>query len=164
MFKLKKRQEKELRRITAYMVSGGAQFWSGYAAFAVLDIVLSVSFWPARVLSYGLGVVVNFYLERFWVFKSKRISKKQIDVSARKYYILMFINFLLDMAIVGGLYEIFGVSAYIGQFVSASFFTVWNYLLFKLWVFAKTRRAPVHSTVRAPKARKTKRVATKGAR
>ncbi|CAN5660818.1 hypothetical protein BH23PAT2_BH23PAT2_05820 [soil metagenome] len=149
MFKLKKRQKKELRRISAYMVSGGAQFWSGYAAFAVLDIVFSMSFWPARVLSYGLGVVVNYYLERYWVFKSKRMSKKQIDLSARKYYSLMATNFALDMAIVGGLYEIFGVTAYIGQFVSAGYFTVWNYVLFKVWVFAKKRRSPNRLPVRS---------------
>jgi putative flippase GtrA len=141
MFRLKKSQRRELKRITAYMVSGGAQFWSGYAAFAVLDLVLGVAFWPARVLSYTFGVIVNFYLQRFWVFKAKRISKKQINVSAEKYYALMFTNFLIDMVIVGVLYEVFGVSAYIGQFVSAGFFTVWNYVLFKMWVFAKQRRS-----------------------
>lgn len=137
MQKIKKRYQKELKRIAEYLISGGAQFWSGYAAFAVFDLLLFIPFWPNRVLSYGVGVVVNFYLQRYWVFGKKRMSKKQIHSSAEKYYGVMFTNFVLDLAIVGGLYELAGVSPYIGQFVSAGFFTVYNYLLFKFWVFKK---------------------------
>ncbi len=136
MPQLKKKQRKEIIRFAEYMVSGGAFFWSGYLTFAVLDLVFDVSFWPAKAGSYLLGASVNFVLERFWVFAGKRTTKKQIELSAQKYYLLMLINFLIDLGIVGGLREI-GVTPYIGQFLSAGFFTVWNYLLFKLWVFAK---------------------------
>lgn len=154
MKKLQTKTKKEFRRIAEYMVSGGAQFWSGYAAFAVLDLVFKIPFWPNRVLSYAFGVIVNFYLQRFWVFGKQKLSKKQLHTSAEKYYTLMFINFLLDLAIVGGLYELAGVSPYIGQFVSAGFFTVYNYLLFKFWVFRVKKREnkhhkkhfPVHAT------------------
>lgn len=121
------------------MVGGGAQFWSGYAAFAVFDQVMGISFWPAKSISYFLGVSVNFVLERFWVFKQKRITKKQIETTASRFYLLMLVNFVLDLAIVGGLREL-GLTPYIGQFVAAGFFTVWNYLLFKRWVFSKKGR------------------------
>lgn len=139
--KLKREQRKELIRFSEYMVGGGAQFWSGYAAFALFDAVLSVSFWPAKSLAYFLGVTVNYVLQRFWVFGQKRITKKQIETTAGRFYALMLVNFALDLAIVGGLREL-GLTPYIGQFVSAGFFTVWNYLLFKLWVFARKRRSP----------------------
>ena len=142
MARKKNRFQQELKRIIEYMISGGAQFWSGYAAFAILDLIFKVPFWPSRVVSYGIGVVVNFYLQRFWVFRKKGLSKKQIHQSAEKYYGLMFTNFLLDLAIVGGLYELAGVSPYIGQFVSAGFFTVYNYLLFKFWVFRGRQSKP----------------------
>jgi putative flippase GtrA len=51
----------------------------------------------------------------------------------------MVVNFLLDLAIVGGL-RAAGLTPYLGQFASAGFFTVWNYVLFKLWVFQRTHR------------------------
>ena len=137
--KLKRKQRKELVRFGEYMVGGGAQFWSGYATFAVLDQVLGTSFWAAKSLSYFLGVSVNFVLERFWVFRQKRISKKQIEATAGRFYLLMLVNLALDLAIVGGLREL-GLTPYIGQFVAAGFFTVWNYLIFKLWVFSRKRR------------------------
>ncbi len=166
MKKLNQKTKKEFKRIAEYMVSGGAQFWSGYLAFAIFDLIFRIPFWPNRVLSYGIGVIVNFYLQRFWVFGKQKLSKKQIHTSAEKYYTLMFTNFLLDLAIVGGLYELAGVSPYIGQFVSAGFFTVYNYFLFKFWVFRSKKREtkqhkkhyPVHAThVHAPSKRQASR-------
>ncbi len=136
---MKKKQKKELIRFSEYMAAGGAQFWSGYAAFALFDQIFGITFWWAKSISYFLGVSVNFFLERFWVFGQKKISKKQIETTASRFYSLMFVNFLIDLAIVGGLREI-GISPYIGQFISAGFFTVWNYVFFKLWVFHKRRR------------------------
>lgn len=136
---MKKKQRKELVRFSEYMAAGGAQFWSGYATFAVFDQVLGVTFWWAKSLSYFLGVTVNFMLERFWVFGQKRITKAQIEATASRFYALMLANFVIDLGIVGGLREI-GISPYIGQFISAGFFTVWNYLLFRLWVFNRQKR------------------------
>jgi putative flippase GtrA len=137
--KLKAKQIREVKRFGEYMVGGGAQFWSGYAAFALLDQVIGMSFWPAKSLAYFLGVSVNFILERFWVFGQKRITRQQIQTTASRFYTLMFLNFLIDLGIVGGLREL-GLTPYLGQFVSAGFFTVWNWVLFKLWVFARKRR------------------------
>jgi putative flippase GtrA len=140
MKKLKRRQIRELVRFGEYMASGNAQFWSGYLAFALFDAGFGMAFWPAKSLSYFIGVSVNFLLERFWVFKQKKITKRQVQTTASRFYLLMFVNFLLDLAIVGGLREL-GLTPYLGQFVSAGFFTVWNYLLFKLWVFARKRHS-----------------------
>ena len=154
---MKKRQVKEAKRFTQYMIGGGAQFWSGYAAYAVFDTVLHIDFWPAKIASYFLGVSVNFVIERFWVFGRKRLGKRQLETSVERYYSLMVVNFLLDLAIVGGLREL-GVTPYIGQFVSAGFFTVWNYLLFKLWVFGRQRRtAKAGVRVKARKSRSVSR-------
>ncbi len=139
MKKLRKTQVKEAKRFTKYLVGGNAQFWSGYLAFALFDAVFSIDFWPAKVASYFVGVSVNFFIERFWAFSNKKISKNQIESSAQRYYILAVVNFLLDLAIVGGLREI-GLTPYIGQFVSAGFFTFWNYLIFKFWVFGGTKK------------------------
>ena len=138
--RIKKRQKKEILRFSEYMVSGGAQFWSGYIAYAAFDQLFNIDFWPAKIASYFFGVCVNFFLERFWVFSGRKMTKKQIETSAGRYFGLMALNFMLDLIIVGGLRQV-GVSPYIGQFISSGFFTVWNYLLFKFWVFSKQRRA-----------------------
>lgn len=137
--KITKQIKKHINRFAAYMASGGAQFWTGYGAFALFDTVFGWTFWAAKSVSYLVGVTVNFALQSSWVFKGRR-TKLQEEVVAAKFYGLMFVNFVIDFGIVAGLREM-GVTPYIGQFISAGFFTVWNYALFNLWIFKKQKRA-----------------------
>ena len=139
MKKLKKKQVKEAKRFTQYMIGGGAQFWVGYGAFALLDLVFHIPFWPNKIVAYFIGASINFFIERYWVFGRKKLGRQQLETSAQRFYFLMAVNFILDLAIVGGLREL-GLTPYLGQFASAGFFTIWNYLLFKLWVFHRAKR------------------------
>lgn len=133
MHKLRKSQRLELIRIAEYMVSGGAYFWSGYAVFAVADQVFGWSLWWAKLAANIVGWIVNFILQRYWVFRNPHLKGHMAQVTSR-YIVLSLVNFILDYFIVYGLKTI-GITPYIGQFVSAGFFTVWNYLWYKFWVF-----------------------------
>ncbi len=133
--RLKKGQKLELVRIVEYMVAGGAFFWSGYAMFAVCDQWLGLGLWWSKLIANITGVTVNFILERWWVFKGRGQRKDLTQVTGR-YLALTGVNFVIDYYIVYGL-TLFGISPYLGQFVSAGFFTVWNYLWYRFWVFAK---------------------------
>ncbi len=124
-------------QFTEYMISGGAWFWVGYASFAFMDKILHIPFWPTKISSYIIGASINFILQRYWVFKHKS-NKKDLGDSAKRYYSLLLINFLLDQGIVGGLRAI-GITPYIGQFISSGFFTVWNWLWYSMWVFKKEK-------------------------
>ena len=125
----------ELTRLLAYSITGGAWFWSGYLAFAVCDQVFGLSLWWAKLIANLVGISVNFILERTWVFKDKR-RPKRLTVVTERYLVLTLINFVIDYAIVRVLKDQFGITPYIGQFVSAGFFYGWNYLWYKYWVFA----------------------------
>jgi putative flippase GtrA len=133
MKKLKKSQKREVRRITEYMISGGAFFWTGYAVFFVFDSVLGASFFWAKSLATLLGWLVNYILQRYWVFRNPKLKQHQAEVTGR-YVTITLVNFVLDYLIVYGLKQV-GITPYIGQFVSSGFFTVWNYLWYKYWVF-----------------------------
>jgi putative flippase GtrA len=131
--KLKKKQKLELIRITEYMISGGAYFWTGYLVFFICDQLLGLNLWWAKLAANLSGWTVNYVLQRYWVFNNKRLKKHQTEVTKR-YIIITGVNFILDYLIVAGL-KAAGLTPYLGQFVSAGFFTVWNYLWYKYWVF-----------------------------
>lgn len=131
--KLKKKQTKELKRFTEYMISGGAYFWSGYLAFFIFDKGFKTSFFWAKSISTLTGWTVNYILQRYWVFKNPSLKKHQTQVTGR-YIVITVTDFILDYLIVFGLKSV-GITPYIGQFVSSGFFTVWNYLWYKYWVF-----------------------------
>lgn len=133
MFHLRKKQVREVTRIAEYMVSGGAFFWSGYATFFFVDKILGGSFFWAKVSATAVGWTINFILQRYWVFKNPKLNKHQTEVTSH-YLILSFVNLVIDYFIVYFL-MLAGLSPYFGQFASAGFFTVWNYLWYKYWVF-----------------------------
>lgn len=133
MRKLKKKEARELKRFTEYMISGGAYFWSGYATFFLIDKGLGLAFFWAKSVSTLVGWTVNYLLQRYWVFNNPKLKKHQTEVTGR-YTFITLLDFVLDYFIVYYL-KVFGVTPYIGQFVSSGFFTVWNYLWYKLWVF-----------------------------
>ncbi|HSX46979.1 MAG TPA: GtrA family protein [Patescibacteria group bacterium] len=141
--KLQKKQRRELKRFTEYLVSGGAYFWSGYLTFFIVDKGLKGSFFWAKSLSTLLGWTVNYLLQRYWVFKNPQLKKHQTQVTGR-YIFITLVDFVLDYFLVLGLKTI-GLTPYLGQFVSAGFFTVWNYLWYKYWVFPdKFAKAKIH--------------------
>ncbi len=130
-----KSTKNETVRVVQYLISGGAYFWSGYLMFFALDRGLGLSLWWAKLLANITGWTINYVLQRYWVFNDPKLKDKNSEISIR-YAIITLLNFGLDYLIVLGLKNN-GISPYIGQFVSSGFFTIWNYLWYKFWVFAR---------------------------
>jgi len=123
----------ELIRIVEYLVSGGLYFWTGYGVFFICDHFLGFNLWWAKLTANLVGWTVNYLLQRLWVFRNPALAKHRVEVTGR-YVVITLVDFVLDYAIVRGLQAV-GITPYIGQFASAGFFTVWNYLWYRSWVF-----------------------------
>lgn len=138
-----KKRRSEITRFVEYMISGGAYFWSGYLTFFVLDKGVHASFFWAKSLATLIGWTINYLLQRYWVFKNPQLKKHVTEVTGR-YIFITLVDFVLDYLIVYSL-KLVGVSPYIGQFISSGFFTIWNYVWYRFWVFpdkfAKHRKA-----------------------
>lgn len=143
MAKRKSKKTREVKRITEYLISGGAYFWSGYAMFFVCDQVFHFNLWWAKLTANLFGWTVNYLLQRYWVFNNPKLAKHQLDVTSR-YIFITLVNFLMDYLIVWWLKSI-GISPYIGQFISSAFFTFWNYIWYRLWVFPE--KFPRHKRI-----------------
>lgn len=116
-----------------YMVGGLSYFWSGYAVFAICYSGLHWSWFPAKMLADVVGWTLNYVIQRYWAFKNPALNKKEKTTIGR-YGALTLVNLGLDYAIIWALNNI-GISPYIGFFISAAFFTVWNYVWYRFWVF-----------------------------
>jgi putative flippase GtrA len=139
--RLNKKQRKELIRFGEYMIGGGVWFWSGYIIIVVAVANGMPLFW-ANFLGNGVGLTLNFLIERYWVFKTKRQTK--LGEATSRYVIYTGLNaFLLNYLILQGLRNV-GIEPAIGQFIASAFFTVWNYVWYKLWVFKG--REPIRRT------------------
>lgn len=131
----KENQKSLSRQLTEYMVAGGAFFWSGYVAFAVLDGIFGLPLFIAKQASNLIGLTINYILEDRWVFKHKKARVPYDKRRTYRYIIITIVNFGVDYLIVASLKEE-GITPYVGQFASAAFFTIWNFVWYKYWVFA----------------------------
>lgn len=129
----KKRTKRLLIQAAEYLVAGGAWFWSGY--FIIVFLTPVIGLWWANLIGNGVGLSVNFILERYWVFEGNK-KRKVTEVSV-KYIVFTAFNFLLNYLILRGLQEV-GIQVAIGQFIAAGFFTVWNYIWYRFWVFKES--------------------------
>lgn len=141
MIKIQKHTKRALIQFAEYLIAGGAYFWTGYFLIVFLHDI--VGLWWANLIGNGVGLTINFILERYWVFGSKR--KRNLTEVSGRYIIFTICNLMLNYVILRSL-ESVGITVAIGQFIAAGFFTVWNYLWYRKWVFkGKPRRIRHHA-------------------
>ncbi|HVO86635.1 MAG TPA: GtrA family protein [Candidatus Binatia bacterium] len=148
MAKPKTSHSKLAAQFIKYAISGGAYFWSGYLIFFVCYSVLHWNLWWAKLSANIIGWIVNFSLQRYWAFSNPELKKHQTQVTGR-YAVITLVDFVLDYLIVSGL-KTLGLTPYLGQFVSAGFFGIWNFLWYRYWVFPEkfTKKSKRVHTVR----------------
>jgi putative flippase GtrA len=134
--KIKRKTRKLVVQATEYMIAGGAWFWSAYIIILLATPVIGL--WWANIIGNGIGVTINFALEKNWVFKSSK-TPKTTNITW-KYVVFTVTNFVFNYYILRSLQNI-GIGLAIGQFISAGFFTFWNYFWYRFWVFKETPNA-----------------------
>lgn len=136
------KNKQEFVQLVQYSITGGAWFWSGYLMFALCDQVFGLSLFWAKLIANLFGLTVNFVLERLWVFDDHKRRVKKLTIVTERYIFITIANLFIDYLIVRILRDSFGITPYIGQFISAGFFWGWNYLWYRYWVFAtNTKKA-----------------------
>ena len=143
MPKISKKRRKLIVQFVEYMISGGAYFWVGYVILLYLYHSLGWSLWWSTIVSNVIGWTVNYILQRYWVFRNPHLKGKLAQTGAR-YIFITLVDFVLNYFILYALKKYFNLDPAIGQFISSAFFTVWNYVWYKYWVFPERLPAPHH--------------------
>lgn len=128
----------DLVQFVEYMIGGTSYFWTGYVVFALCYSVFGWHWFPAKMAADLVGWTVNYLIQRYWVFDSPGLKRHE-GAALGRYAALTALNFALDYLIIWGLNAV-GVSPYTGFFISAGFFTVWNYVWYRFWVFYTKNR------------------------
>ncbi len=146
---MNKRTKKLAIQFIEYLVGGGVWFWSGYVLIVLLDD--HIGLFAANFVGNAVGITLNFLVQRYWTFRTKRGDK--IAFTAGRYIVYTLLNaFLLNYLILYALKEWFGIKPEISQFIASAFFTFWNYFWYKVWVFPEPEH-PVRKAAK-PSARK----------
>ena len=144
----KNKRQQLLVQFVEYLIGGGVWFWSGYILIVALDDVIGL--FAANLIGNTVGITLNFLIQRYWTFRTKRPEK--IAFTAWRYVIYTILNaFILNFLILYALREYAGIKPEIGQFIASAFFTFWNYFWYKVWVFPAS--SPHRAKIVKPKLR-----------
>ncbi len=107
------------------------EFFSFFVGFNVLRMPLIV----ANSLSFILGLLTSFTLNRIWTFH-RRNYKNRIPHQFAYYIALAGVNLILTNIIVETLHA-FGVEPNIGKLIAMGVTSLWNFFIYRSFVFKK---------------------------
>ena len=123
--------KKSVWQFAKYSAGGFVYFWSAWLVITYGEPVIGL--WWANIIGNSIGIVLNYLIQQYWTFNSKN---KSIFNAGWKFIVLTVVNLVLSYYILKGLVAI-GVPLWLAQFVSAGFFTGWNWVWYRYWVFAQ---------------------------
>ena len=119
--------------VIQYLITGIIVFYADYLTFFVFYNHFQWSVAVAQAPAYVSGIVVNFLLERLWVFKNQT-KKDPVQKETLRYVVILVVNYVITVVILRAL-KTQGISPLWGKYIAAFFFTFWNYIVFRFWVF-----------------------------
>lgn len=122
----------KMKRLFRFLISGGSAAVVEYGVFIVLASLLSFSLIIAQSVSFMVGFVVSFSLNRAWVFKS---GKGNVKSQLVKYSTLAFVNLILSNILIAFLVNIIDLSDLLAKFIVMGCVAAWNYVIFSKLIF-----------------------------
>ena len=120
-----------------FIITGIINTIVGTGIMFTLYNIFHCSYWVSSIMNYVVGSVVSFFLNKYWTFKSKHFSFKEVIFFTINIAVCFFIAYGVAKPIV--LYLLSGYSITIQENVAMFFgmviFTVLNYLSQRFIVF-----------------------------
>ncbi|MEO5781310.1 MULTISPECIES: GtrA family protein [Arthrobacter] len=121
--------------LVKFLVVGGASFAIDLGLLALLHEVGGVDLWIATPIAFLVSLVFNFLVQRKFTFQ----SSGRADVSLLKYCALVVFNVIAtDVVVI--VVDGAGYPYALGKVIATIATTVWNFLLYKHWIFKSPRR------------------------
>ena len=124
--------KKEFYEISRYSIAG---VLNTAFALGVYTIMVHVGVWymMANIVSFFVGVLNGYFLNKIWVFKCNNSIKKQIIV----YFINSLILFIFSSILLFSLVEILNLNKIISQYITTCIIIILNYIVNKVLIFKK---------------------------
>ncbi|MGY4540239.1 putative flippase GtrA [Arthrobacter sp. UYNi723] len=116
--------------VVRFLIVGGLSFALDMGLLVILHEVLRVDLWIATPIAFVVSLVFNFLLQRLFTFRATNHG----GVSAARYLLLVLFNVVVSDLIVTG-FDALAWSYIAGKVTATVLTTVWNYFLYRHWIF-----------------------------
>lgn len=115
-----------------FLVVGGLSFLIDFGLLVLLHEVFGLALIVATPIAFLTSLVVNYALQRLYAFR----ATTSIGPSALKYLALVAFNTVAASLIVASSEHV-GLGYEVGKVLSTALMTVWNFFLYKHWIFRR---------------------------
>jgi putative flippase GtrA len=113
-----------------FILTGGIAFGVEYTSFIFLVYFVDSNIVVSNIVSFSLGLVTSFLLNKNWVFGNKEKSKRQPIL----YLSLALFNLAISTLIIGTVGKI--IEPAIIKIIMVIMIAVWNYFIYKYFIFS----------------------------
>lgn len=127
-----------IRQIGRFLLVGGLAASVEFGGFLLLFYVLHTSLWFANGVSFVMGLLTSFALNRQWTFFTTTDGEysKRLHHQFVMYLALALMNLLLTIWFVQ-VFTKFGVLPAIAKILAMGITSVWNFFLYKTAIFKR---------------------------
>jgi putative flippase GtrA len=119
-----------LMSVLVYGLVGGTAFLIDLATLILLRDLVNWTLPVATAFALLAGLVASYLMQRFLTFRQSKVSWH----SLWKYALLVTVNWGATLLIIH-LVESAGVSYVFGKVLATAVITVWNYFIYRFWIF-----------------------------
>lgn len=117
--------------LVKYLVVGGLSFVVDAGLLWFCTSILGWAVWLGATIGFWTGVLVNFTLNRIVMNR----DKGKLLTQTSRYSALLAVNYLITLGILH-LTTAWGLPIVVVKTAIVAGSTCWNYVLYRLWVFA----------------------------
>jgi putative flippase GtrA len=119
--------------VLRYLLSGGSVFAIDIVLYWFLVTFLGIAPWYANLIATPFVWVYMYAIHRFFTFKS---TNKPFIESARFLTIILFNTVAIPLMLYIGI-DLLGFNYLLAKFVVTGIVVLWNYPIYKFWVYRK---------------------------
>ncbi len=118
-----------------YLCVGMVNTISGYLSILTFQNILNFSPQLSNLFGYMIGLIISFFLNKEFVFKSKKGNKLSYGIRfIYSFIISYFLNFISLLILIKS-----NVKLYIAQAISMIIYSICFYIICKYYVFKKNK-------------------------
>lgn len=114
-----------------YLVIGVMSFAVDFGLLVAFYEGIGTPLWFATSAGFWGSLFFNFFLNKIVAFRAARRTHVQL----LRYGVLLGVNYVATLALVGGAAAV-GLGYEVGKLSAVAAMTLWNYVLYRVWVFS----------------------------
>jgi len=119
----------DLRELVRFSIVGGGSVIAYIVAIFFLHKILDLL--VASVVAYCLSMIVNYFLQKIWTFRSDRSHFQ----TGPRYLVIHLAGIAINTLTLALLVETFLIRFALAQLIAFGLIATWSYFLQKFWAF-----------------------------